>query len=212
MTTAVPRIDDPRVEQATLRLQQAAALANPCAPVRDVLGNEDIAAAYQVQQHLIAARIAKGARRLGRKIGLTNPKVQQQLGVAQPDFGILLDDMLCTQHEIIDMGRLLQPKIEAELAFVLATDLDAPGPIGIDDVAKATGHVVPALEIVDSRVAGWDISIVDTVADNASSGLFVLGETVADLSELDLEALTMELTCAGTAVSAGRGSDCLGNP
>jgi 2-keto-4-pentenoate hydratase len=203
--------EDP-IQHAAQRLQEAARNAQPCAPVRDLLGTDDISSAYQVQQQIIAARTATGARRIGRKIGLTNPKVQQQLRVDQPDFGILLDDMACNEDGVIDIGRLLQPKLEAELAFVLARDLDSPGTFGIDEVAKATAYVVPALEIVDSRIIDWDITITDTVADNASSGLFVLGSRRTMLGDNDLEALTMVLQREDEEVSVGRGADCLGNP
>ncbi len=118
--------------------------------------------------------------------------MQAQLGVGQPDFGTLLSGMNCPQGSLIDTGRLLQPKIEAEVAFVLARDLDAPD-IGLDEVLAATGSVVAALEIVDSRVADWDISIVDTVADNASSGLFTLGPERRPPGGLDLSACSMRL-------------------
>jgi 2-keto-4-pentenoate hydratase len=125
--------------------------------VRDVLPTGDVDAAYAVQAALIAHRTAGGARAVGRKIGLTSPKVQAQLGVSQPDFGVLLDDMACAQDQPVDITRLIQPKIEAELAFILATDLDQAS-VSEADVAAATAHVVAALEIVDSRIAGWDIS------------------------------------------------------
>ncbi|MCW2943916.1 MAG: 2-hydroxypenta-2,4-dienoate hydratase [Actinoallomurus sp.] len=198
--------------QAVERLTAAEASRSPCAPVRDLLGTDDIAGAYAVQKALIQARLATGRSVVGRKIGLTNPKVQAQLGVDQPDFGFLLDDMRCHEQDPIDHTRLLQPKVEAELAFVLKADLDHDGPITDGQVREAIDYAVPALEIVDSRVAGWDISIVDTVADNASSGLFVLGESRVPLDELDPVAVSMTLRRNGEQVSAGSGADCLGDP
>ena len=132
------------------------------------------AAAYAVQQAMVEVAHNAGRRTVGRKIGLTNPKVQAQLGVDQPDFGVLLDDMECPEGETIDIRRLLQPRIEAEVAFVLDDDLDGDGEITVNDVRRAVAYACPALEIVDSRVSGWDITIVDTIADNASSGLYVL--------------------------------------
>lgn len=168
-------------------------------------------AAYAVQASINAARAADGAKIVGRKIGLTNPKVQVQLGVDQPDFGVLLDVMQVSSGQTIDIDQLLQPKIEVEVAFVLASDLDQPT-ITEDDVAAATAHVVAALEIVDSRIAGWDITIVDTIADNGSSGMFVLGPDEVPLDGLDLPGVQMTLRSGNATVSSGTGADCLGNP
>ncbi len=200
------------IQTATARLADAAAHRRPCPPVRDLLPAGDIGAAYAVQTALINARISNGAQVVGRKIGLTNPKVQAQLGVDQPDFGMLLDDMACPQDIPVDHTRLLQPRIEAEIAFVLNGDLGQPGGISVDAVRAAVDYAVPALEIVDSRIAGWDIGIVDTVADNASSGLFVLGDTRTPLHRFDPVTVTMTMTRAGNVVSAGTGAECLGDP
>lgn len=209
MNTAAP--PNPAIAQAVRRLEAAQAGRCPCAPVRDVLPTGDVDAAYAVQAALIAHRTAGGARAVGRKIGLTSPKVQAQLGVSQPDFGVLLDDMACAQDQPVDITRLIQPKIEAELAFILATDLDQAS-VSEADVAAATAHVVAALEIVDSRIAGWDISILDTVADNASCGLFVLGDQQVPPANIDVTAVQMTLRRDGEIVSAGTGADCLGSP
>jgi len=193
------------------RLAEARATGRPCAPVRDLLAPDDIAGAYAIQTAWVAEQVANGARIVGRKIGLTNPSVQAQLGVDQPDFGTLLDTMICLANEPIDIVRLLQPKIEAEIAFVLAHDLTG-AVIGPDEVATATAYVVPALEIVDSRIAGWDISIVDTVADNASSGLFTLGDTRRPVTDVDLIGCAMTMWSGDEVVSTGTGAMCLGNP
>ena len=204
-------------KHALERLHTARAEAKPCVPVRDLLPEADIDAAYAVQSAWVAEQVAAGARIVGHKIGLTNPAVQAQLGVAQPDFGILLDSMACRAGEPVDIARTLQPKIEAEIAFVLARDLDMDG-IGPAEVSAATGYVAAALEIVDSRIANWDIGIVDTIADNASSGLFVLGDRQRSLGDpgelggLDLRACTMTLRRDGEEVSTGSGAACLGDP
>jgi 2-keto-4-pentenoate hydratase len=171
----------------------------------------DPAAGYAVQQVLTARALLAGRRPVGRKIGLTNPAVQQQLGVDQPDIGVLFDDMAVSTGATVDIDRLLQPRIEAEVAVVLKADL------GADDLSRprvraAVDQVVAALEIVDSRVAGWDISIADTVADNASSGLFVLGAGATSLGELDLSRIEMSMRQDGQVVSTGTGADCLGDP
>lgn len=196
---------------AVARLTAAQNDRTPCAPVRDLLPEGDLSAAYAVQSSIIGARTTAGASLVGRKIGLTNPKVQAQLGVDQPDFGVLLDDMQVTADEPVDITRLLQPKIEAEVAFVLASDLDQPL-VTEDDVTAATGYILAALEIVDSRIADWDITIVDTIADNGSSGLFVLGPERVDIGGLDLPGVQMTLRSGGDTVSSGSGADCLGNP
>jgi 2-keto-4-pentenoate hydratase len=197
---------------AVARLQNAVTDGIACSPVRDLLVSGDIATAYAVQSRLIEARVAAGERIVGRKVGLTNPAVQAQLNVSQPDFGTLLDEMACAEDEPIDIRRLLQPKIEAEVAFILARDLDQAETIMASDVVAATRGVRAALEIVDSRVAGWDITIVDTIADNASSGLFVLGRDERPLTALDLAAVHMTLHRGDEVVSTGTGADCLGSP
>ncbi|MEU3647468.1 fumarylacetoacetate hydrolase family protein [Lentzea sp. NPDC034063] len=193
---------------AAERLATAAREKVPCAPVRDLIGEAE---AYAVQQHNIAARIADGATAVGRKIGLTSPAVQQQLGVDQPDFGVLLDDMAYEDGDELPVSGLLQPKVEAELAFVLKADL-TEGPFDEQRVASAVGHVKASLEIVDSRISGWDITFADTVADNASSGLFVLGTEQADLGEVVPKNVEMVLSVNGVERSAGAGTACLGDP
>ena len=200
----------PDIAAAGARLAAARALRTPCAPIRDLLGPDDLDAAYLVQSAWVADRIAHGARVVGRKIGLTNAVVQAQLGVDQPDFGVLLDEMTCGDGEVIDTSRLLQPRIEAEIAFLLGQDLNAEA-LTEDAVTAATAGVVAALEIVDSRVAGWDITIVDTIADNASSGLFVVGTEPRPL-DLDLADCLMTMSRGEEVVSTGTGAACLGSP
>jgi 2-keto-4-pentenoate hydratase len=193
------------------RLAGAAAAGIPCPPVRDLLGDTDVALAYRVQEYGLEARVAAGDRRVGRKIGLTSAAVQTQLGVDQPDFGTLLASMRVEQDVPIAAGRLLQPRIEAEVAVILGADLTSLEPT-LEEVAGAVSGVRAALEIVDSRIAGWDIRITDTVADNASSGLFVLGDVVLPLDEIRLVDVTMELERDGEVVSTGSGAACLGDP
>jgi len=198
------------VALAADRLRLAGRTGTPCEPVRDVLGDTDIALAYQVQRELTERRIAEGARIVGHKIGLTSIAVQRQLGVDQPDFGVLFDDMLWEESRPIPVGRLLQPKAEAEIAFVLAEDLDQA--LTPQRIRAAVAYAVPALEIVDSRVRDWDISITDTVADNASSGLFVLGPGRASLDDFEPAHVTMSMSLDGAEVSRGDGRACLGDP
>jgi 2-keto-4-pentenoate hydratase len=209
----VGRTDVPEtvIREAADRLLEATRAVRPCAPVRDLIGSDDLAAAYAVQSHLVAARRAAGAVVVGRKIGATSLAVQQQLGVDQPDFGWLFDDMDLSGADEVPMARLLQPKAEAEVAFVLGADLDE-GPLDAAQVRGAVEHAVAALEIVDSRIAGWDISFGDTVADNASSGLYVLGTERRTLDEVEPVDVTMRMTIDGEEVSTGTGAACLGDP
>ncbi|AHD21975.1 MULTISPECIES: 2-keto-4-pentenoate hydratase [Rhodococcus] len=193
------------------RLIEATHSSTPCGPVRDLLGETDIDLAYAVQQQLTDRRLAEGARIVGRKIGLTSPAVQQQLGVDRPDFGVLFEDMDVTALDEVPSERLLQPKAEAEIAFVLSADLDSDD-LDLATVRAAVGHAVAALEIVDSRVAGWDIKITDTVADNASSGLYVLGSQTLTLDEFEPIDATMRMYVDDELVSEGNGAACLGDP
>ena len=181
---------------AAERLRTAAETGVPCPPVRDLVDGVD--AAYAVQRHLTEERLAAGARVVGRKIGLTSEAVQRQLGVDRPDFGVLFDDMDVSDLPEVPSGRLLQPKAEAEVAFLLGDDL-------------APTHAAAALEIVDSRIAAWDISFADTVADNASSGLYIVGAWVpiADVVPRDV---TMRLWADDVLASTGDGVACLGDP
>ena len=196
---------------AAERLIQAAAVGVPCEPVRDIIGADDDALAYEVQSLLAADRRARGARVVGHKIGLTSPAVQKQLGVDRPDFGKLFDDMQVAVGETVDMDQLLQPKVEAEIAFVLSADITDPD-ADAASVRAAVAYASPALEIVDSRIAAWDISYVDTVADNASSGLFVLGEARVSLDDFEPREATMSMSVDGTPASTGVGEACLGDP
>lgn len=204
-------LDTEAVRAADERLRRATETGRPCAAVRDLLGDTDQDAAYAVQSLGIARRVDGGRRIVGRKIGLTSPVVQAQLGVDSPDYGVLLDDMIHADREPLDLGRFLQPRAEAEVAFVLGRDLDSPTAT-VADVLRATEFVLPAIEVVDSRVAGWDIRLTDTIADNASSGAVVLGTTPRRLDGLDLTALGMTLDRDGRPVSTGSGAACLGSP
>jgi 2-keto-4-pentenoate hydratase len=197
--------------EAARRLRQAETEGFPCAPVRDLIGDTDVDLAYQVQEHNLALKLDAGARLVGRKIGLTSQAVQRQLGVDQPDYGALLDSMVVPDEGSVLVHRVLQPRIEAEVAFRLARDLTSSAPSSAE-VEGAVECMYPALEIVGSRIAGWDIRITDTIADNGSSGLFVLGGRAVSLDEVRPVDVAMELSRHGEVVSAGSGRACLGDP
>jgi 2-keto-4-pentenoate hydratase len=192
-------------------LIRAAYAGTPIAPIRPRLAELDVDGAYAIQQENAAHWEAEGRRLIGSKIGLTSRAVQKQLGVDRPDFGVLFADMIVAEDEPVAAGRVLQPKIEAEVAFLLDRDVDVVAPT-VADVLRAVAYAMPALEIVGSRITNWDVGIVDTVADNASSGLFVLGGPVRRLDGLDLRALQMQMTRREEVVSKGTGAACLGNP
>lgn len=202
------------IEAAVERLAHAQATRVPCEAVRDLIGTDDLTAAYAVQQGLVRRRLAAGVQVVGRKIGATSEAVQQQLGVDQPDFGYLLSDMNVSGAGRISMSTLVQPRVEAEVAFVLARDVDPAdeSEITLDLVRDAVDVALPALEIVDSRIADWDIEFTDTVADNASSGLFVVGREGRSLDEFEPVEVEMSLTINGQERSAGNGAACLGDP
>ena len=199
------------IEVAAARLAHATLTGVPCAPVRDVIPRDDVTRAYAVQRHDVASRIRSGRRVVGRKIGLTSPAVQAQLGVDQPDFGVLLDDMAHASGAELYIGHFLQPRVEAEVAFVLGHDLDH-GPLDLDQIRAAVTHVQAAIEVCDSRIAGWDITFADTVADNASAGAFVLGTDRLTLDEVNPRDVEMTMTVAGQVDSSGTGEACLGDP
>ncbi|WP_344393307.1 2-keto-4-pentenoate hydratase [Streptomyces vastus] len=193
------------------RLDEAARLRNAVAPVRSDVEDPNAAAAYDIQRRNGERWQALGRRRTGYKIGLTSPAVQRQLGVDQPDFGILFADMAYLDGAELDRALFIQPRVEAEVALVLEHDLDR-GRHTAADVIRATAFALPALEIVDSRIRDWDITLFDTVADNGSAAAYVLGSVPVALSEVDLRACRMETTRHGETVSTGSGADCLGHP
>jgi len=148
---------------------------------------------------------------VGRKIGLTSEAVQRQLGVDQPDFGALFDDMRLDDGDMVPYRAVLQPRIEAEVALVLTRPLDDEN-LTVDQLAAAVDHLLPALEVVGSRIVGWDITILDTIADNASSGMFVLGTNPIRPDTVELRDAAMTLTVNSAVASTGSGAACLGHP
>ena len=200
----------PTHEQLAERLR-AAYSQGAVPPLRDGLDPVDADGAYAVQEINTRFWEAQGRRIVGRKAGLTAKAVQAQLGVDQPDFGVLFEDMRVVDGGTLDQSVCLQPKAEAEIAFVLAADLPSPDTTA-EQVAAAVGTVHAAIEIVDSRIADWKITFADTVADNGSSAFFVLAEEGKALAGLDLEGAAMTMTFGDRVVSTGIGAAALGNP
>ncbi|MER2605962.1 MAG: fumarylacetoacetate hydrolase family protein [Siculibacillus sp.] len=206
MTTSPEAIRD-----AADRLHEAAVTGRPTAPIRDLLAPGDVAAAYAVQAINTRRAIDAGRRLVGRKIGLTSLAVQRQLGVDQPDYGMLFADMARPEALDISLADVMQPKVEAEIAFVLGRDLDGEQ-LTVADLFRAIDFAVPAIEIVGTRIANWDIRITDTIADNASSGLYVLGSRPVRLGDFDPCLCGMVMEKAGEPVSVGAGAACMGSP
>jgi 2-keto-4-pentenoate hydratase len=199
------------IEQAALRLREAGEKHQPCPPIRDLIAPTDVANAYAVQEINTKYWLGRGRKLVGRKIGLTAVAVQKQLGVDQPDFGLLFDDMLVSEDRAIPAAETMQPKVEAEIALVLKKPL-TKAQNSVADIADATDYVCAAIEIVGSRIANWDIKLADTVADNASSSHFVLGTCKVPLAQADLVNCAMSMVRGGETVSTGSGAACMGNP
>jgi 2-keto-4-pentenoate hydratase len=198
-------------EQAAMRLWDAASSRKPCAPVRDLIGSDNIASAYAVQELNIARRVSDGSRPVGRKIGMTSAAVQKQLGYHEPNYGTLFADREASDGERIPVDGLLQPRAEAEIAFVLRRDLVGEA-LTIADVMRAVEYAVCAIEIIDSRIADWDIRATDSIADNASCGMYVLGGRPRRINEVDLTLCGMVSRLNGQISSVGVGGASLGSP
>jgi 2-keto-4-pentenoate hydratase len=197
--------------QALAKRLREAYVGGPVPPLRDVLAPADGAGAYEVQALNTAWWCGQGRRVIGRKIGLTAKTVQAQLGVAQPDFGVLFADMRIANEGSVSAARLLQPKVEGEVALIFGQAVENPQ-CTLADVESAVQFVAPAIEVVDSRIAEWKITFADTVADNGSSGLFALGSERGFRKELDLWSCGMVLELNDEVVSLGAGAACLGHP
>ena len=200
-----------RIAEAAAALRAARLGRQPIGRVSESHGIADLAGAYAVAELNQAAHRTAGHRKCGLKVGLTSAAVQKQLGVDQPDFGVLFDDMEYLDGAAVPVARLIQPKVEAEVAFIVGRDLEAERPC-YGEFLRCLDHAVAALEIVDSAIADWKITLVDTVADNASSGLYVLGNQPFAVNALSLAELPMVLEKNGQQASTGIGAACLGHP
>lgn len=199
------------IAAAADRLFEATQSGVTCDPIRDLIGVNDVDAAYAVQAINTKRALDAGRRLVGRKIGLTSVAVQRQLGVGQPDYGMLYADMARGDGEEISLTDTMQPKVEAEIAFILGREFDHEL-LTMADLHRAIDYAVASIEIVGSRVKNWDIKIADTIADNASSGLYVLGSCPRRLTDFDPRMCGMVMEKAGEPVSVGAGAACLGSP
>ena len=179
-------------------------------PIRQMIGETDVEAAYKIQQINVQKRVNKGEHVVGKKIGLTSFAVQEQLGVDQPDYGMLFNTTEIKNGGSVSFSELLQPKAEAEIAFILGEDLD--GDVNMSDLIGAIDYAVASIEIVGSRVEKWDIRITDTIADNASASHFVLGNKHVSIEDVDLVNCKMEMTKNNEVASTGIGKASMDNP
>ncbi|MFN3133977.1 MAG: 2-keto-4-pentenoate hydratase [Candidatus Kryptonium sp.] len=199
------------VETFANELYQAELSLKPIEPLTSRDGNITIEDAYKIQLKNVKRKLETGLKIKGKKIGITSFAVQRMLNVNQPDFGYLFDTMYVEDGGVVKLDSLIQPRVEGEIAFVMEKDLKGPE-VTVADVLKATAFVVPSIEIVDSRIKDWRIKIQDTIADNASSGLFVLGGKKTIVDNLDFRCLGMILEQNGEVVVSGAGAASLGNP
>ena len=204
-------MDQQQITQLGDELYEALTAGKTVSPLTSRGFDISIEDAYHIQQRMLARRIEKGEKVVGKKIGVTSKAVMNMLGVGQPDFGYLLDGMVYNEGESIPMDTLIQPKAEGEIAFLLNKDLMGPG-LTAADILAATEGVMACFEIVDSRIQDWKIKIQDTVADNASCGVFVLGDKLVDPKKVDLSLCGMVLEKNGEIVVTGAGAATMASP
>ena len=192
-------------------LQQAYSTQQPIAPLTTTNSQLTVAEAYAIQLAQIDARVAQGDVIVGKKIGLTSRVMQNMFGVTEPDYGHILQSMVLADGEDVSLRTLLQPKIEFEIAFVLKEDVQGPG-VTAEDIVRATDYVVPAFEIIDSRIADWQIRFEDTVADNGSSAYAILGGVPTKLSDVNLATVGMNISRNGHYIDHATGAAVMGNP
>jgi 2-keto-4-pentenoate hydratase len=192
-------------------LAQAERSREPIAPLTAAYPDIDVVDAYEIQLINIRQRVAEGARVLGHKVGLSSLAMQQMMGVDEPDYGHLLDEMQVFEDTPVKAGRYLYPRVEVEVGFILSDDLPGAG-CTEDDVLAATEALVPSIELIDTRITDWKIALCDTIADNASSAGFVLGEARVSPRDLDVKAIDAVLTRNGEVIAEGRSDAVLGNP
>ncbi len=204
-------VSEPQRAQIAELLAEAERTGVPIAPLTTTYPDLDVDDAYEIALINIRRRLAAGARVRGHKVGLSSLAMQQMMGVDEPDYGHLLDDMVLSEDRPVAAGRFIAPRVEVEVGFVLGADLPGAG-CTVADVLRCTDHVVAAIELIDSRIADWKIRLPDTVADNASSAGLVLGTVRRKVDEVDVAAIDATLHRNGTQVAAGRSDAVLGDP
>jgi 2-keto-4-pentenoate hydratase len=192
-------------------LAQAARSRVPIAPLTEGNRDIDVVDAYEIQLINIRQRVAEGARVVGHKVGLSSEAMQKMMNVDEPDYGHLLDEMQVYEDRSVKAANYLYPRVEVEVGFILADDLPGAGCTEAD-VLAATAAFAPAIELIDSRIKDWKITLCDTIADNASSAGWVLGEARVSPKDIDIKSIDAVLTRNGDVVAKGRSDAVLGNP
>lgn len=198
-------------EEIAQQLMDAEKTKVPIRPLTETYPDISVEDAYRIQLAAIERKTRNGAWIVGKKIGLTSKAMQDMFNVTQPDYGHLLDSMMHIDGEIVDIGIFLQPKLEVEIAFILKKDIKGPG-ISSLDIIDATDYVIPAFEIIDSRIQDWKIAFEDTVADNGSSACAILGGSPTPLERLDLQHIGMVMSKNGRQIDTAAGAAVMGNP
>ncbi|MDI3502342.1 MAG: 2-keto-4-pentenoate hydratase [Archaeoglobi archaeon] len=204
-------MDENLIKSLALELLRAEDEAKPVEPLSERYPEITIEDAYRIQLEIVRKKVERGERVIGKKIGLTSRAMMDMLNVDQPDYGHITDRMLVIENEPIDTSKLIAPKVEAEIAFLLKEDLEGPG-VSSARVLQATEGVFPALEIIDSRIKDWRIKIFDTVADNAGIARLVLGGRMVRVDDLDLRLVGLVMRKNGEIVATAAGASVLGNP
>ncbi|CAK7022047.1 MAG: 2-hydroxyhexa-2,4-dienoate hydratase [Desulfovibrio sp.] len=204
-------MDRKTVKALAKNLRNAELKRKPVGALTATHPNMTVEDAYAVQYAAVETRIAEGGTLIGKKVGLTSRAMQDFLRVSEPDFGHLFADMLCDEETPVSVNRFLQPKVEAEIAFIMGEDLQGPG-VTMMDVLRATAAVVPSFEVVDSRIANWKIKIQDTIADNGSSAAFLLGSQLVPVDAVNLKHVGLVLEKNGTVIDTAAGAAVLGHP
>ena len=201
-----------QIQEAVQRLWDAEKKQIACSPVREIIDANDVNSAYEIQKIITNKKIELGEEICGFKVGLTSTAVQKQLGVDQPDFGVLWKSKEIKNDGTVLMSELMQPKAEAEIAFVLSKQIIEMPKDHSDFLNNYVAYIAPSIELVGSRISNWDIRIADTIADNASASHFILGEAISDVLNFDYVGCTMQLKKNNTITSEGNGAACMGNP
>lgn len=199
------------IEKLAEELLEAERTNQPIAPITERYDTLSVVDSYHIQLEVVKRRLAEGRTIIGKKVGLTSKAMQNMLGVDEPDYGHLFDDMKVENGETVKIDSMLAPKIEAEIGFILGEDLTGPN-LTYLDVLMATKYVVPTIEIIDSRIADWKIKLVDTIADNGSSAKVVVGEKFSTIDQIDLRSASMVLYKNEELIATGAGAAALGHP
>lgn len=203
--------ESPNLEDLAAQLHHAELTRHTVPPLSEQVPGLSVADSYRIQQLNVSRRLRDGGVIVGQKVGLTSVAMQEQLGVDEPDYGVLFADMIVDDGQPIPVSGLIQPRVEAEVAFIMERELRGPG-VTEADAFEAVAGALPVIEVIDSRITGWKIGLTDTIADNASCAKVVRGKSMTPVGGLDLRTMGMILTINGEVVSTAAGAAVLGNP